>query len=144
VSATFCVSVSGGVSQWDGEQWTQPNPYSGTSNFTGVSCPSTSFCAAVDLTGQVLQWNGQTWSAGATIAPASAGAAESPGLTGVSCPTATYCAAVDSTGGVEQWSNGTWTRSDIDGGRKLTGIACPTPSFCVAVDEAGNVVVSRS
>jgi hypothetical protein len=121
-----------------------PNPYTSTSSFSGVSCPSISFCTAVDQTGEVLQWNGQAWSAAQRIEPAPASATvDSVGLTGVSCPTASYCAAVDSSGGVLQWSNGTWNRADVDGSQKLNAVSCPTASFCIAVDQAGNAIIGQ-
>jgi hypothetical protein len=142
VSSSFCVSVSGGISQWDGGQWTQPTPYGSTASFAGVSCPTATFCMAVDQSGQALQWNGQSWSAPVRIEPGQP-STNSIGVspTGVSCPTAGYCAAVDDSGGVIQWSNGTWTRSDVDAGVHLMSISCPTVSFCVAVDQSGNVLV---
>ena len=40
VSPSFCMSTSGGISQWNGDQWTQPNPYGDSSSFAGVSCPN--------------------------------------------------------------------------------------------------------
>jgi len=142
VSSSFCVSVSGGISQWNGDQWTQPTPYGSTASFAGVSCPTAAFCMAVDQSGQALQWNGQSWSALVRIEPGQP-STNSIGVspTGVSCPTAGYCAAVDDSGGVIQWSNGTWTRSDVDAGVHLMSISCPTVSFCVAVDQSGNVLV---
>jgi hypothetical protein len=138
------MSVSGGISQWDGGQWTQPNPYGDSSSFVGVSCPTTSFCTAVDASGGALQWNGLTWSAPVRIEP---GPAPTTTLgvapTAVSCPSATYCAATDASGGVLQWTGATWSRADVDPGHSLTSISCPTPSICVAVDHSGRAFVGR-
>ncbi len=144
VSASFCMSVSGGISQWNGSQWTQPNPFTSTSSLSGVSCASATFCTAVDQSGQALQWNGQAWSTAVRIETGPATATSSgPALTGVSCPTATFCAAVDNSGGVLEWSNGTWTRTDVDGSEALSAVSCPTASYCVAVDQHGDVLVGR-
>jgi hypothetical protein len=57
---------------------------------TGISCPSTTYCAAVDGAGAVLQWSGSAWSHDVV----------DPGrhLTAVSCPSTALCVAVDSAG----------------------------------------------
>jgi hypothetical protein len=139
VSSSFCMSTSGGISQWNGSSWTQPAQFGTASSLTGVSCPSASFCMAVDQTGQSLEWNGQAWSAPASVEPAGVAGAVGAALTGVSCPTTSFCAAVDSQGGVLQWSGGTWTRTDVDATRKLTAVSCPSPALCVVVDQSGDV-----
>ncbi|MGH9121539.1 MAG: hypothetical protein ACRDYC_06285, partial [Acidimicrobiales bacterium] len=61
------------------------------SGLTSVSCPTTTFCRAVDTRGRVFGYDGSSWSAGSTI---DAGHV----LTSVSCPTTTYCVAVDRDG----------------------------------------------
>ncbi len=61
------------------------------SGLTGVSCPTTTFCQAVDSIGRAFSYNGTTWSKGTLISTHG-------GLTSVSCPTVTFCAAVDSHG----------------------------------------------
>ena len=137
VSSSFCVSSSGGLSMWNGSSWTTPQTYGVPTSFTGVSCPTTTFCTAVDELGQALQWNGQAWSAPAAVDPLGAP------LTGVSCPTTTFCVAVDKHGGINQWHSGTWTRSDAGSGVAFTGVSCPTATFCVAVDHSGRVVLGR-
>jgi len=144
VNPSFCMSTSGGISQWNGAQWSTPDPYGATSSFTGVSCPTASFCTAVEQAGSALQWNGAIWSAPVRIEPGPA-PTTSIGVapTAVSCPTASYCAATDAAGGILQWNAGVWTRADVDGGRTLTSISCPTPTLCVAVDRSGNAVVGR-
>ena len=144
VSATFCVSVSGGISQWDGGRWSTPDPLTSTSAYSGVSCPATTFCTAVDQGGEALQWDGRAWSAATRIEPGAVSATSSGvALTGVSCPTSTFCAAVDAGGGVLQWSNGAWTRDDADGSVALEAISCPTTDLCVAVDQEGRVLLGR-
>jgi type IV pilus assembly protein PilY1 len=51
-----------------------------------VSCPSSSFCVAVDTLGNAVTFDGGVWSAPNKISPLP--------LAAVSCPTATFCAAV--------------------------------------------------
>ncbi len=137
VSQTFCVSSSGGLSFWDGGSWTTPQTYGVPTSFTGVSCPTSSFCTAVDELGQALVWNGQSWSAPVAVAPAGSS------LTGISCPATTYCVAVDSHGGIHQWHSGTWTSTGTGSSVAFAGVSCPTATFCVAVDHSGDVVVGR-
>jgi hypothetical protein len=115
-----------------------------------VSCPTASFCAAVDGTGNALTaapvpgrpGRGYlSWSRPATIDPI-AGI-----LTSVSCPTASFCAAVDGTGYTFTWNGTSWSRpvwsatspADPDGGA-LTSVSCPTARFCVAVDGDGRAL----
>jgi hypothetical protein len=59
---------------------------------TGVSCPTTSSCTAVDDSGGVDQWYNGSW----TRTDIDAGRR----LTSVSCPTASFCVAVDQVGNV--------------------------------------------
>ena len=145
VSSTFCVSVSGGISQWNGSSWTQPDSYAAIGSFTSVSCPSTVFCAAA------RQFRGCH-----VPRPARPGARRSASSrvnrppprwgripTGISCPSAAYCAAVDGAGAVLQWSGSTWSYDKVDPGRHLTAISCPTPTFCAAADAAGDVILGR-
>jgi hypothetical protein len=71
----------------------QEPPLSGTdiSGLTGVSCPTPTFCRAVDSVGRVFGYDGTSWAAGTVIDSGHA-------LTSVSCPTTTYCVAVDRSG----------------------------------------------
>ncbi len=80
--------------------WTvQPVPAPPNGQLSGVSCTSTSACAAVgsyaDSTGNIVtlaeQWNGTSWQVQSTPNPA--GATTSI-LNGVSCTSATSCTAV--------------------------------------------------
>ncbi len=60
-------------------------------SLNSVSCPSATFCAAVDNAGGILSWDGNSWGY----------AADGDGdndLSSVSCPSASFCAAVDSSG----------------------------------------------
>jgi hypothetical protein len=63
----------------------------GRTSLTSVSCPTTSFCTAVDSTGQALFDNASTWSAATAIDG-------SRQLNGVSCTSTSFCIAVDASG----------------------------------------------
>jgi hypothetical protein len=144
VSSSFCVSVSGGISQWNGSSWTQPNPYGALGSFTAVTCPSASFCMAAVNSGDVLSFNGQQWSAPVRVEPGQPSSSSTgPYPTGISCPSSTYCAAVDNAGAVLQWTGTTWSSSKVDPSLHLTGISCPSTTFCVAVDAAGKVLLGH-
>ena len=144
VTPSFCMSSSGGISQWNGEQWSMPDSFGNSSSFAGVSCPTTSFCTAVDDSGGALRWNGLTWSGQSRIEPGQTSLTTlGPTPTGVSCPSTNFCAVSDSSGGVVQWVDNTWSRGDVDGSGHLTAISCPSASFCVAVDHSGRAMVGK-
>ena len=67
---------------------------------TGVSCPTTTLCIAIDSAGQVLHSTKPLSGATAWTKPARIDTATQPGgayagLSAISCPTATLCVAVD-------------------------------------------------
>jgi tartrate dehydratase beta subunit/fumarate hydratase class I family protein len=123
---------------------------------TGISCPSSAFCVAVDQVGNVATssnpiggaaaWavthvDGKNCTVTATSAPPCA-------LTAVSCPTTTFCVATDSHGNVVVSSNPTggaaaWMLGHVDS-NYLASISCPSNALCVAVDIVGNVVTSTN
>ncbi|HTT86716.1 MAG TPA: hypothetical protein VMF60_05085, partial [Acidimicrobiales bacterium] len=104
------------------------------SGITGVSCPTTSSCTAVDAVGQVLTYNGTHWSA-------PTGIDGSTRLVAVSCPTTSFCAAIDDAGNALIYT-GTWsTASSMDGSNTLVGLSCASSTFCVAVDQQDNALV---
>lgn len=145
LSATWCMSSSGGLSHWDGSQWTVPDAEGASSSFSGVSCAATTFCMAVDRRGDAWRWDGTGWSGPTRAEPGRAtDTASGPAPTSVSCPTASFCVAVDDAGAVLQWAAGQWTRTVVDGSTPLAAVSCPTASFCVAVDRRGDVLVGRS
>jgi hypothetical protein len=106
-----------------------------------VSCPTASFCAAVDGTGYTFTWNGTSWSrpVWSATSPADPGGGA---LTSVSCPTARFCVAVDGDGRAPTWNVHAWSAPqliDPDGGG-LTAISCPTAWSCTATDFTGRIV----
>lgn len=110
----------------------------------GASCPSISFCAAVDSHGYVST----------TTEPANAKGAWAPvridGETpfeDISCPSVSLCVAVDEAGNVLSSTDpaggvGAWRLASVDAGHAITGLSCPSASLCVAVDREGNVLAS--
>lgn len=134
VDPTFCVSASGGLSEWSGTGWSVPEPMGATTPFTGVSCASASFCMAVDAGGQALQWNGSGWSEPAPVAAGTPTGGTAPDLTAVACASASFCVAGDSSGQLFAWADGAWAELAGQGAGPLTSISCPASSFCAAAD----------
>ncbi len=116
--------------RWDGSEWkdeSAPVPSGATyGELSGVSCVSSSFCAAVgsfvDSSGERralgVNWNGTSWSNSSVPIP---GAAESSGLSGVSCVAADVCSAVgeyeansDELPLVIRWDGTSWSQQPID------------------------------
>ena len=131
-STTAAAAVSHGLTAgWS--QGSRIDPLLG--ELTSISCPTPTFCIAVDATGNVLTYAAGEWSAPLSI--------DSGGfLTSVSCATASSCEAVDTAGNVFSY-DGTWSSPDsIDPGNELVSISCVpgvTGSFCIAADSPGNV-----
>ena len=93
-----------------------------------VSCPSTSFCAAVDGSGDALFYDGSGWSA-----PAPVDAGDGP-LFSVSSAAATFCVAGDGNGQVFTYDGTSWSPpDDVNGIAVVNSISCPTTTFCVAL-----------
>jgi RHS repeat-associated protein len=110
----------------------------GDSNvIVAVSCPTSTWCMALDSSHDYLIWNGAGWSAAATTGDTS------HSLEAVSCPTTSFCAAVDNHGGMLTYSSGVWSSpTSIDGTLALDSVSCvsATSTQCVAVDADGNAV----
>jgi hypothetical protein len=102
-----------------------------------VSCPSASFCAAVDNKGNALTYNGSSWSA-----PANIDSTPYPNsLWSVSCASSSFCAAVGGNGTALTYDGSSWgALANIDGTYPLTSVSCPSASFCAAVDNNGNAL----
>jgi uncharacterized Fe-S cluster protein YjdI len=97
-----------------------------------VSCPTASFCAAVDRFGGALTYNGTSWSPPDQIDPGH-------WLYSVSCATASFCVAVDFGGNFLTYNGTSWSSPvAVDAQYGLSSVSCATASFCVAVDGNGN------
>jgi hypothetical protein len=121
-------------------RWTSPKQIDPGWQLFSMSCPSASFCLAIDFENQYLTFNGVDWTA-----PAPTGLTGYPGL--VSCSSPTFCLAlfrqVDGLSGPSEiYRNGVWST-----GPPLTlatyydhpaDLSCASPSFCVAVGGGGD------
>lgn len=132
-----------------GLSWSAPAPISHGSAFTGVSCPTSKLCVAVDQNGDVVS---STHPAGGSGAWTTTSLVSDSGLDGVACPAAQLCVVSDGlTGKVLTSSDpaggaGAWTATNIvnPSGDLLNGVACATTRLCVAVDSQGNVLTSTN
>ncbi|HTZ88460.1 MAG TPA: IPT/TIG domain-containing protein [Solirubrobacteraceae bacterium] len=118
--------------------WSFPESPSGESGrtITGVSCPTTGFCAAVDDQGDLLT----------TTDPASGAAQwavqqvdQNRRLEAISCVAGTTtCVSVDDRGyAVVSEESHAGSPLSIDEGRSLVSVSCPNLGFCEAVDSSG-------
>lgn len=119
--------------------------YDCAADLTGLSCPTTTLCVAVDsadnLAGDVI-----------TSSVPAAGAASwhaaqvdtHNGFTGISCPTPAFCAAVDSAGVLytshaPTAAQATWERTTLRfrrarGTAYAPQVSCASPTLCVVTD----------
>ena len=103
-------------------------------HLTSVSCPSTSFCMAIDTEGSAFHYDGKNWSAADMIGTGQP-------LKSVSCASSSYCVAVD-TSGYAFIYNDTWsTGSQFDTSGEPVSVSCPSSSFCMVVDNNANAFV---
>ncbi|HXQ61388.1 MAG TPA: IPT/TIG domain-containing protein [Acidimicrobiales bacterium] len=134
-ASTLCIALSGDLGPYgfiyNGTTWSSAvlMDGSGTTGMASVSCPTTTFCLAFDVSGNVVSSTdgGTSWSPYSSVD--STGSPES-----VSCSSATFCAMVDSNGYAFAFNGTTWSAGDHIDGSRLNSVSCVTSTFCVAVD----------
>src|SRR5271166_409156 len=111
-------------------------PFAYPAEVSGVSCPSTSLCVAVDGVGDVLASSNPT---GGTEAWTRTKVTES--LNGVSCVSAELCVAVGNqaiaTSTKPADGSNAWSTTSVWG--DLEAVSCARTRLCVAVDGLGNI-----
>ena len=107
---------------------------------TGVACPSTTQCTAVDFGGGEVTFDPRSGIPNSTPHTVDSGRI----LTGVACPSTTQCTAVDQGGGEVTFDSRSTTPNStthtVDSGQSLSGVACPSTTQCTAVDGSGDEV----
>ncbi len=119
--------------------WSSPTPVHNAGRLSSVSCPSPSFCAAVDLDGNYTTYNNGTWSSATT--------ADTTGQpNAVSCTSSSFCVLGDNGGYALMWNGSTWAMAPpesqgnpIDSGGVFVSVSCAVPAFCIAGDAYGYV-----
>lgn len=125
------VSAASSTSGWSPGLAIDP-PHTGA---TSVSCPTATFCVAVDSDGNALTYNGTAWSV-----PLRVDADGSP-LNSVSCSSSSFCAAVDNNGRAYMFNGTSWSSPGIiDPHGYMRSVSCASASFCVAADTYGYVL----
>jgi hypothetical protein len=107
-------------------------------DFTSVSCPTTSFCAAVDAKGGVSILHGATWSTPQSI-DSSATSDFNDTMGTVSCASASFCVAGDDLDDVYTYDGSSWSaahqlNASMTEATVSFSVSCPTTSFCLGVD----------
>ena len=142
-SADFCVAVSGAnAAVYSGGSWSTTPIDTTNGDLTGVSCPTTSSCVAVDANGEALTYSGsQGWSG---LTPIDSNASSFGGLPEyVSCLAAGTCVVSGSDGYAEILQNGTWSAPTLlGGGGPLGNVSCNS-SYCVIASFASVYYVQQ-
>jgi hypothetical protein len=125
------VSASGNVFTYDGTSWSGPDAADTGHDLVSVSCPTTSFCMAVDTSGQAAEHSDGLWGlqpiGRATVA--------------VSCPSAGSCLAIGRSGETARFANGLWTPEPAaHPGAAISALSCAAMTACVATDQANNAL----
>ena len=168
-SVSFCVAVNGNgqVSYRHGENWTAPASLSvGGGNATvynghswskarkispagytfKISCPTSTFCAAVGASGTpgmpsaIVTFNGHSWRSYKT----STTGATNDRLLGVSCSSSRFCVATNFDGQILTFDGTKWTANRTTGPTGLISVSCTAARFCMAVSVSGGSMTSRN
>jgi len=125
-----CSSTTGAAP--GGPSWTPPTLVPGSVGIAlyGISCPSTTWCAAASVDGTVVIDKGGTWSA---PVPVPVGGS----LDAISCATTTFCVAIGGGGHASVYRGAGWSASQTIGPEGTYEVSCPTTTFCAAVGVGG-------
>jgi hypothetical protein len=104
--------------------WSAPRAIDQGNSLASVSCPTTSYCAAVDSAGNLLTDTDGVWSTPQSIDGSTA-------LVSIACTSASFCIADDTQGAILVEENGRWTISDSTN-NTLGQVSCVSSSFCAA------------
>jgi IPT/TIG domain len=109
-------------------RWTGQSTADKSGQLDAVSCPTTSFCAAVGGGKYAVTWQQGRWTA-----PVYLPSALQP--YSLSCSSATFCLAADDDGPVWRYNGRTWATiaSPTSGSPGILGLSCASPTFCAAV-----------
>lgn len=132
-NANLCMAVesSGSVVSYDG---TTAHVYTSVGlHARSVSCPSTTFCMAVDGLGGFVTFNGSVWSSAAAIATPPCGGDGCALL--VECSSSSFCLAGSYTGGPTlTWNGSTWTAVASPSAGSMYRAACPADGSCLLLN----------
>jgi hypothetical protein len=126
------VENSVGIFSYNGATWSSSSL---TMLPSAISCPTSTFCAAVDRQGAASIWDGTSWSTPIDI--------DANSLTGVSCPSSSFCLAADNEGNVVPYQPGDsstgWLTPFSGFQIGAQQVACVSMSLCWLVFPGGAV-----
>jgi hypothetical protein len=137
--------------------WSEPAEIDSEGVILEVTCPTETFCLAINENGEVFHSTNPTggaaaWSAAVALAqrPVRSIGFQYIEETSVTCASPTLCLAYDRrgnvvtstnpTGNASAWSAQAW----VDGANAVYDISCTPSSLCVAVGENGSIVTSTT
>jgi hypothetical protein len=139
-SPGFCEALSTGAAYtWNGEHWSSAMLLAGalasttTIEVTSVSCPSSSFCMAVDNAGDDFLFDGHRWSAPVHF-DSTPSNGDTSGPSSVSCSSPTSCMVVDADGFALQWRGNSWVPPVDATPPPLDAVSCPSRNWCLAMN----------
>jgi hypothetical protein len=140
-NSTFCAVTddSGGAYTLSGETLSARTQVA-ADGFDAVSCPTSSFCMAIDGTGDTFKYSGGSWSSTGTRGSLPSDTSDLQ----VSCASAGFClAALPGSGSDESYytyNGANWTGPSVleSTGAVESGLSCTSSSFCVAADTSDN------
>jgi hypothetical protein len=94
---------------------------------TGLSCPTATFCVAVDLRGAALVFDGTSWSSPVQTA-------KGRPLLSVSCSSPSFCVAGAVDGKVLTYDGSNWSSPTATPLDAVTAVSCSSPTSCLAYD----------
>ena len=135
--ATFDVFGSQDLStEFNGSSWSAPIPIPDPNGLDGLSCPTSTFCAATDAWGSVITFNGSSWSAPVSVD--GPGSEYEGGLPSLSCPTTSFCMGVDTRADTATYNGSSWSQpTTLLAGDYLNSVSCPTATWCMAIGDQG-------
>ncbi|MBV9593705.1 MAG: hypothetical protein JO147_07925, partial [Actinobacteria bacterium] len=141
-SASFCVAAGssgpsladGAVSLWNGSSWSSAQSIDADSGLSDVSCPTTTFCVAIDYSGRASIYDGTSWTTPTAVNP---GVSQ---LMTISCPAAGACVAGADQGQTVDYAAGTWSApTSVLRATSSVVVSCVTSTSCVAANYYGDV-----
>jgi hypothetical protein len=106
---------------------------------SSISCPTPTFCEALNGRDNAIRYNGSGWSAPVSV---DHGAFEFR----LSCPSASFCLAVDSVNRALTYDGSSWSApsAQVESRSFISGLSCPNAGFCIAVDSVGYALTYTS
>ena len=147
----WLVVLAGGAGAAQAVSFSWSAPYgldrTGGEGLSGVACPSSTQCTAVDSNGGEVTFDPTSSTPTSTVHTVDSnpgGRGGGQDLNGVACPSSTQCTAVGGNGGEVTFdptsSTPNSTLHTVDSGQFLHGVACPSSTQCTAVGGNGGEV----